>query len=161
MNALEFAINMEIDGEKYYTDQAKKNKGNSLEKVLLMLAADEKKHADLLRKELEETSYVLTEDYKLDDAVNVFKNQEELRSLKDKPDQLDVYKIALENEEKSINLYNEFYKKANVESEKSLFHFLVKEEEKHFNVIKNIVLELNKAHDWVESAEFGFRKEDY
>jgi len=32
MNSIEFAINMELDGVKYYTEQAEINKDNSLNK---------------------------------------------------------------------------------------------------------------------------------
>ena len=161
MNPLEFAIKMEIDGDMYYREQAKKYKGTSLEKVLLKLADDEKRHADLLRSELADDSYELTVDMELDRAVSIFKNQGDIQDLISKPDQLHVYKVALDNEKNSIDLYKEFYSKAETGSEKKLFQFLIAEEEKHFEIIEHIVLELAKAHEWVEAAEFGVRKEEY
>ena len=161
MNALEFAIQMEIDGEQYYLEQAKKNQGSTVEVVLIKLAEDEKNHANLLRSELKGASYELEADENLDDIENIFKNHGDFKSLKNKPDQLDIYRTALENEQKSIDLYNEFYTKADTDSAKNLFRFLVKEEQKHFKIIEHIVLELNKPNDWVESAEFGVRKEEY
>ena len=50
MNTFEFAINMELDGEKYYTGQAEMNEGNSLKTVFLMLAKDERNHSEILKK---------------------------------------------------------------------------------------------------------------
>ena len=44
MNSLEFAISMELEGGKYYREQAEKNQGNSLRTVFLMLAEDEDNH---------------------------------------------------------------------------------------------------------------------
>ena len=42
MNILEFAINMELDGEKYYNDQAEITKDSYLKNIFLILAKDEK-----------------------------------------------------------------------------------------------------------------------
>ena len=49
MNSIEFAINMELDGVKYYTEQAEINKDNSLNTVFLLLAKDEGNHARILK----------------------------------------------------------------------------------------------------------------
>eukprot|EP00825_Cyclidium_porcatum_P042734 TRINITY_DN5911_c0_g1_i3.p1 TRINITY_DN5911_c0_g1~~TRINITY_DN5911_c0_g1_i3.p1 ORF type:complete len:169 (+),score=41.19 TRINITY_DN5911_c0_g1_i3:76-582(+) len=48
MNVLEFAIQMEQDGEKYYREQAELYTQNNLNVVCRMLADDEKMHAQLL-----------------------------------------------------------------------------------------------------------------
>ena len=51
MTALEYALKMERDGEKYYSEQAEKNKGNKLQVVFALLAEEERKHADILEKQ--------------------------------------------------------------------------------------------------------------
>jgi len=48
MNTLDFAINMEQEGYKYYADQAELNKDNELQKVFQLLSKSEKEHATLL-----------------------------------------------------------------------------------------------------------------
>ena len=62
MNTLEYAIQMELDGRKYYLEQAQKNQDNALSKVFNLLAESEKEHAELLRKRLNEEEYALHED---------------------------------------------------------------------------------------------------
>jgi len=48
VSALKFAIQMELDGERYYLEQAELNKDNNLRPVFVMLAGEERKHAEIL-----------------------------------------------------------------------------------------------------------------
>ena len=48
MRSYEFAIRMELDGEKYYMEQAEKHKNSGLYTIFLTLAKDERKHAQIL-----------------------------------------------------------------------------------------------------------------
>lgn len=82
------------------------------------------------------------------------------KEAKGLPSQLDFYNLALENEQKSIDLYKESLSKAQNDDEKALYKFLLKEEKDHFEIIDELVKLLTHAEQWVESAEFGTR-EDY
>ena len=160
MKVLEFAINMELDGEKYYTDQAEINKKNGLSKVFLLLAADEKNHAKTLTNRLNNISGTFIISDALSVSKNIFSN---LKSFKDEytliPSQLDAYRAALEKEEESITLYKKLLTEAQSETDKILFQSLIKDEESHRNVLDDLVLLLNNVDDWVESAEFNITKE--
>ena len=59
MNDLQFAINMERDGEKFYREQAELNKDNALYEVCMMLAEDEKHHAILFKNKMNNLPYEL------------------------------------------------------------------------------------------------------
>lgn len=160
MKVLEFAINMELDGEKYYTDQAEINKENGLNKVFLLLAADEKNHAKTLKDRLNNIS----ETFIISDTLSVSKNVfSELKTFKDEfkliPNQLDAYRSALEKEKESITLYKKLLAQAQNETDKILFQSLIKDEESHRNVLDDLVLLLNNVDDWVESAEFNITEE--
>lgn len=125
-----------------------------------MLADVEKEHAELLRKRLNE------EDYTLKDTINP-----EIKSvfydLKDykagdirKTTQLDVYRLAVDIEEKSIELYQQMLKQATNDKDKELFEFLLKEENQHLLMFEELQKIPTRPEEWVESAEFGLR-EDY
>ena len=45
------------------------------------------------------------------------------------------------------------------EQDKEVFRFLINEEEIHFNLLEELWSHLNRAEEWVESAEFGLREE--
>ncbi len=160
MNDLKFAIKMELDGEKYYREQAEINKGNSLHTVCLMLADDEKKHAKILSDRLNETASELTDSGILSKAKNVFAGLGDIKvEGKDRASQLDFYKFASEIEQQSIDLYSKYLTEAEGESEKELFQFLIQQEKQHFEILDNWVALLKNAEDWVENAEFGNREE--
>lgn len=160
MNIFEFAIMMELDGEKYYTEQALLNKGTPMSNVLLMLAKDERIHAEVLQKKYYDLSYSIDSYEWTSKAKNVFKDAKHLDLLyKVIPDQLDFYRMALEKEKQSIELYSKYCNDATDEESKKLFEYLVKLEKEHYEILEEIVLQINKANEWVESAEFGIREE--
>ena len=161
MNILEFAIQMELEGEKYYTQQAEINKDNALSKVFLMLAKDEKAHVKVLQYKANKQAYDLPQSETLSGAKNVFSNIEALKTgIKQSPDQLDVYRLALENEKASMTLYQKYASEASEDESKKLFEYLMKQEEDHYKIIDQLVTLISRPEEWVESAEFGVR-EDY
>lgn len=160
MNNLEFAITMEKDGEKYYIEQAAKNKGNSLNSLFLNLAKDERSHAKILSDKFADLPYELTESNLLSDSENVFKGVGDFKSeIRKIPNQVELYRDVLDREAKSVELYKQMLAVAIDEKDKDLFEFLVLQETKHFNIFDEMVSLVERPEEWVEDAEFGIRKE--
>ena len=158
MDNIEFAIQMELDGEKYYNEQAELNKGNRLEKVFRLLAKDEKQHAEIVRKYADEKNFELADDNSFTEFENVFSDEKDFKlETTTDPLQVDVYRLALTKEQESIDLYKKMMDEAETEDGKRLFGYLIKQEEYHYNIFDNLVDHLRKAEDWVEDAEFGRR----
>jgi len=156
MNNLEFAINMEHDGEKFYKRQAEINKDNSLNTVFLLLEKDEAHHAQILQNKFNE----LTDNNTLSQVNNVFKESKGFISEFEKiPNQLDAYKFALEIERKSIDLYTSFLSESTDDQSKELFEFLIKQEKDHYTIFEELILLIERPEEWVENAEFGIREE--
>ena len=106
MNVLEFAINMENDGERYYREQAELNRDNGLFVVCSMLADDEMNHAVLLKSRYENREYELERDSAVDRVGNVFSGLVDIGlEEKEVPGQLDFYRMAAERERESVALY--------------------------------------------------------
>jgi len=160
MNDLKFAIDMELDGEKYYRQQAEMNKNSSLRSVCLMLAEDEKMHAKILTGKMNEKPWEFIDTGTLSRAKNIFEGIGDIKiEEKELVSQFDFYRIATEKEKKSIDLYTEYKSKAYEDKEKELFDFLIKQEEQHYAVLDELSAMLRRTQDWVENAEFGIRKE--
>lgn len=158
MNSLDFAVNMELEGQKYYMEQAKKYKENSLDKIFMMLARDEGIHAQVLENKKNELAYELKENNILADSKNIFNGLEDFKDdIRQIPQQVSVYREALEKEKMSIDLYIKFLANAVDEKEKKLFKFLIKQEKEHYEILEQIVILASRPDDWVESAEFGSR----
>jgi len=160
MSVLEFAINMEHDGEKYYREQAKLFTQNNLDTVCLMLAEDEKTHAQLLSQKLKQLPYEEKESHTLEKARNIFQDIAKIKIAgKENPSQLDFYRIALAKEKQSIDFYTEHSSDTDANLEKEIFAYLLTQEKHHYEVLEELAAMLKQAEDWVESAEFGLRKE--
>lgn len=160
MTPVEFAIQMELDGERYYLEQGEKAEYPSLKAVFDLLAREEREHADLLKKYAAQVAYVLHESQVLAHASGVFANEQDLRiEYKARPDQIDAYKLALDKEKESIALYEKMGSEANSDEEKRLFVFLVEQEKIHYHMFQELIEHVLKAKQWVESAEFGVREE--
>ncbi|NLY81857.1 MAG: ferritin family protein [Clostridiales bacterium] len=156
MNSLEYAIQMEVDGEKYYREQALENKDNDLYQVFTSLAEDEKRHAQIIKERQEGKDTLLAEGSAIC-VKNVFSDADGVDAEKNRAKQIDAYKLALDMEEKSIELYKKLL--SETEEDKDIFEFLIRQEEDHYKVIEEIIKMVTRPDEWVEDAEFGLRQE--
>lgn len=157
MDALEFAINLEREGEAFYRKQADINKDNQLYGMFVGLAEDERMHAAILSKKATELGKLPQSN--LPEDLSIYKSESYFKSeYKEVPDQLDFYRKALLKEQESIDLYTRLMGE-NHANEK-LFDYLINQEKKHYNLIYDLITLLERVESWVESPEFGVR-EDY
>lgn len=170
MNIFDFALQMELDGEKYYREMASGTKHNDLKQVLEGLADDEKRHYQIIQSAQNQTfgHIQLEDDPSLRSVRNIFSidNCKEPAGKNDlieklKEEQSDIYRAALRKEQESVELYRKLKEDAEEDETKKIFTTLMQEEEKHVDVIENIIEMLNHVNDWVESAEFNLKGEKY
>jgi len=160
MNIYEIAIMMEKDGEEFYLEQAEKNKNNALSRIFLLLAKDEKRHAEILKNKFEGMDYKMQKNETPVKMKNFFSSDKEFISEMERlPKQLSVYRQALLNENKSIELYKSLLIRAEDLVTKKLFEYLTQQENEHSELLEEIILLVSRPDEWVESAEFGLREE--
>ncbi|HAM62518.1 MAG TPA: rubrerythrin [Erysipelotrichaceae bacterium] len=160
MNRLEFAIQMENDGQKFYSELAEANKDNRLSTLFRKLANDEKIHAEILSKRLKDLPYELSDNEELLKYENAFASNREMKNdIRSTLTQLDVYQAVLDRELKSIELYQDMRQNANQGKDKILLDFLVFQETAHAKIFQGLVELLERPEEWVEDAEFGIRDE--
>lgn len=157
MNTIDFAINMELEGEKYYLELAEANMNNELHKVFLLLADSEKQHANLLEKFKKNETLKLKDQFIHPEFKSVFSGLKNMNTEFEK--QLDAYRIACEQEEKSIKLYQNMKLEAKNSSEEEIYDFLIRQEEDHLILFEELVKMVTRPEEWVEAAEFGIREE--
>lgn len=162
MNSLDYAIKMEQDGEKYYREQAEINKDNGLYVVCNLLAEEEKMHAQILENKKKNLTYNLNDSDFLANAKNVYTGVKGIEVQEaNYPSQLDFYRTVCEMEEKSIDLYQEFLSDAVEEEDRKLYEYLIGQEKQHLEAFEEMSRLLENAEWWVESPEFGIRREEY
>lgn len=159
MKLYDYAIKMELDGEQYYRDQAEKNQGQAIARVFTLLAKAEMKHAALLRSRQQGESVAkdLTD---LAADQNVFSAMDDFKAdVTSIPRQLDVYRLALDIEQKSIDQYKKLLDNAEADQDRQLLSFLVDQETQHYNLFDTLITLVSRPEEWVEDAEFGKREE--
>lgn len=161
MSILELAISLEHDLESFYRQQAELSKGNSLSVVFTLLAKEEENHARILESNSDKLVLPLTDSDILSEIQSIFKSMDDFKlEIKDIPSQLDTYRMALGKEEESLKFYRELQANASDEQSKTVFQYLIKQEDKHCIILEELIKLVNRPEEWVESAEFGIR-EDY
>lgn len=165
MNILDFALQMELDGEKFYRKLAEHTQHADLKSVLDGLADDEQRHYKIIKLAKEQDLKQVTENPSLLTTQNVFSLNKEFISQeiadKLKHEQIDIYKAAVFKEQESIDFYRKFAENAIDDEEKRVAAILQHEEEKHAEVLEDIIILLNHVNDWVESAEFNPKDNAY
>ena len=159
MDVYQFAIDMELDGERYYREQALKYAGTALQPVLELLAQDEAKHAALLTDQLAGKPYALAAQPELTRRMSLFRNAPDAdATVNGLPDQPELYRAALAKEQQSVELYAGMRDRAADAQAETLFSFLVEEENGHLAILEEMYHHVNRPREWVESAEFGVRE---
>lgn len=138
MNIYEFAMNMELDGKLYYEKLAKSTSNNSLKTVFLKIAQQELEHYSIIKKFKDNQEY--SQDSNLLDVDNIFKDLiNNFNLTEDMNTQIEAYEYALKLEDESIDFYIEQRDNSTNSKEKILFERLITEEEKHKDLIDNIL----------------------
>lgn len=159
MDYLEMAIKMEVDGENFYTEQARKNKDNAAYQIFTYLAQEEKKHAQIIEKMSKKLPADLTPEFDLEKSENPFQELKDFQiDIKTTPEQLDVYRLALKMEQESIDFYQDILEKISNPEGQKIINFLILQEKHHYKLFAEIINHVLKAEEWVENAEFGLRK---
>lgn len=155
MNAYEYALKVEKDGEQYYRELSSKSQYASLKLIFNILANEEVKHYNVIKKMMSQSDIDVN---KLDislDTTTIFSG---LKAEKDKvsfnSDEIKFYEEAIAKEDGVQEFYLEKAKESTNEVEKGLFTILAAEEGKHAVILQNILDFVQEPANFVESAEF-------
>ncbi|MGM0446494.1 MAG: ferritin-like domain-containing protein [Bacillota bacterium] len=161
MDIYQFAIDFERENRKYYEECAENVEDESIKSVFLELSAEEAKHERIVKK-LRDKENVDDLDFDIISKVNkVFSEiKEEIPDKVMPTDQVDVYRTALDMEEKSKDFYSEKAEEIDDNNAKEVLLRLSKEEKKHEDIIRSIIELVNRPNTWLEDAEW-YHLEDY
>ena len=137
MNIYEFAMKMEMDGKKYYTELMEKSENRGVKVLFNIMAQEEQSHYDIL-KALEVKIELGSESKVLDVAKNIFELMFETTNQAKILLSEGSLEHALKLENDSIKFYKEQMVKTENALEKKMFEKLFKEEEKHYTLIENL-----------------------
>lgn len=154
MNIFEYAIKMEKDGEQFYRDLAARTANTGVRNILTMLADEEVKHAEAIRAIQNEEHETKPADV-LAAAKNIFQRMKEFgEEFKTDTKEAEVYRQAMEIEDKSVNFYLDRADQVKLPRQKQLFLKLAEEEKKHYRLMENLTDFVSRPRQWLENAEF-------
>jgi hypothetical protein len=163
MDIFTFAMKMEKDGEDFYRDLVSKSKSKGLKNIFSMLADDEVNHYNVLKqmKDRVTPGKTILETRVLSNAKNVFQQiKGEETDFDFSVPEKELYKKALEIEERSAAFYKEKAKEVEDQVIRELLLEFEDEEKKHIFLLENIIEFVTRPEHWLETAEFN-HLEDY
>lgn len=161
MDIFEFAIEKEKRSEDYYRQLAEKTTNKGLKAIFLMLAEEEKKHAQVVRDMQKQPIETVTEAPVLADARKVFESMRKAtESFNFDADEARLYQKAAQIETDSENYYREKAKESQDPKHREIFLKLADEENKHFRLLESIGTFVERPKWFLENAEM-YRFDDY
>ena len=162
MDIVEYAMQMEKDGEAYYRALAGKTDSNGMKKIFELLANAEMKHYEAFRtlKNNKPQPLPLTDDKLLLDIKNIFQeihNNENWQNISG--DQADAYREAREIERKSEEFYREQAEELDDPMQQELCRAIAAEERNHYRILDNILELVSRPKEWLENAEWRHLEE--
>ncbi|OGV62001.1 MAG: hypothetical protein A2498_08195 [Lentisphaerae bacterium RIFOXYC12_FULL_60_16] len=162
MNIVEYAIQMEKDGEVFYRKLQAKTRTPGLKAILGRLADAEAQHQAVLVRLAANRKAVLPKSRLRVQARNLFRKLLDKKPMAvDKLSQLKLYRQARSLEKKSIDFYTKKARKSDGEATTALFTAIIAEEKLHFALLDTLVnLLANAEGAWLENAEW-FHQDEY
>lgn len=144
LGILRSAISMEIEGKEFFEEAAGRVKHQRAKDTFISLVKQEQRHIDILRAELSRLSdgkgWASLAEMKVNASAyaqrSVFKDKD-IRRIRLGPDagELEVLKVGIEVEKKSIEYYRDAANQTTDQNAKEIFTWLVGEEAGHLTIL--------------------------
>ena len=158
---IQTAVKMEVDGITFYREAADKTSSPLGKKMFLSLSRDEERHLDILKKMLENLDFSNIDSYFQESPTRRLKTVFQQargdleRRVSAQADELDVLKMGLDIEDKSITFYQDALSHVRDEPLRSLLEKLVQEEREHYAILENTYAVLEGSEQWFLWEEGG------
>ena len=149
-NPLAYAIQMEQDGQRYYSEAAARTANPLGKRMFESLAADERRHEEVLRQTAEAMAVSLEGEMPKQRLVTLFSTlgDDLRRELGAQADEASVFAKAIEMEKASVAHYRTQADAATRDSDKALYERLVQEEAEHVDILVNTQAYLDNTGQW-------------
>ena len=147
---LEYAIQLEQDGQRFYTEAAAATANPLGKRMFESLAADERRHEQILRDIAKSMNVSLEGDMPKQRLVTLFAELgPDLKvQMGADPDDTKVIENALGMEQASVTLYDEQATQATADADKDLYVRLAAEERQHVDILQSTLTYLNDTGHW-------------
>jgi rubrerythrin len=157
VNSVGIAIKMETDAISFYEEGAQKTRNPVGKKMFLSIAADERRHLDMLTAIFKGLDIEITEARPIEAVKTIFGEMKEamMKRAEATADEQEAFKIAMEMEKKGMEFYTKAMSQTPSDKEQRLFQQLAKEEQEHYAVFSQTYSFLNETGNWFLWEEKG------
>ena len=150
VDPVQYAIQMEHDGEVFYSEAAANTQNPLGKQMFESLAADERRHGQIVRAIAEGMGAAMEGDMPKQRLVTLFSQlgSQLAAELGAEPDDSKVIEKAIDMEQASVQLYQEQAGKAQAEAHRALYQRLAQEESQHIEILRNTLAYLNDTGHW-------------
>jgi rubrerythrin len=162
MNAFKYAQKMEMDGIKFYQDQAAGTTHSGFKKILELLIHQERKHYDYFVALEKQAKVEMMPEFPAREAENIFHQlRKQNEGFDFSSEEINAYEKALEIEKRSEDFYRKWARGVQDETLKKQILMVADEEQKHVILVNELVTYINRPSQWVEHAMFSQLREEY
>ncbi len=161
MNIIDYALQMEKDGESYYREMAQKADDIGTRKIFSILADAEAEHYKTFLQMKENQPVTKNEKQHIANIKTLFSEMKERGGqnvLNDK--EVAAYIQARDIERKSQEIYKQKAEELTDSKHKDICLQIAEEEGQHYIILDNLIELLQRPNTWVEDAEWR-NMEDY
>jgi len=155
MNIYEYAMQLELDGERYYRELADKMQDIGMKNIFIMLADEEVKHYILFEKMNKQQTFTIQHStHLIKHTLLLFrKMREENPNFSFSRLHIESFKSALRTEENSYQFYLEKGNMLEDGEQKEAFLRIAEEEKEHMILLQNLLSLVEDPQQWIESHE--------
>lgn len=155
MDIVEYALQMEKDGEAHYRELSAQTDNEGMKEIFDMLAEAEVEHYQTFLNIKNNQPVSARDDKILARVKNVFQQMHESGDWQDiSGDQAAAYKQARDVEKKSEEFYLEKAQELSDPSQQELCRQIAEEERKHYLIMDSILELVAHPSAWMENAEW-------
>ncbi len=160
MDIYTYAMQMEKDGENYYHEIAQRTKHPGVRNIVLMLAEAEVRHYQTFQHLRNHETAPLADLVYLSTIKNIFvRMREGKEALAEDGDETKLYRKAQTIEEKTRDFYRAKAPEVPA-NQREVLLTISNEEQKHYDILENIIQMVTRPDNWLENAEW-YQLEEY
>jgi rubrerythrin len=161
VDILEYAMQVEKEGEAHYRELAERSNNPGMKKILTELADSEVEHYNVFKAIKENSNIPEIDEAILPHVKNIFSGMKADKTLEVDPNEIELYRNVQRHEKKSQEFYLQKAEEVDTPALKEMLLKIAAEEGKHYQVLGGLIDFLSSPAQWLEDAEWHHITDEY
>jgi len=161
MDVLEYAMQIEKEGEAHYRELAERSNNLGMKKILTELADSEVEHYNVFKAFAENTDIPDIDEDILPNVKDIFSKMTLESTLDINTNEIDLLQKVQVHEKKNQEIYEQKAEEVDAPALKEMLLKIAAEEGKHYQVLGGLIDFLARPSQWLENAEWSHMTDEY